>query len=31
LKIFSKWYSATVPIAADYLTSRRLAATKNPP
>jgi DNA-binding winged helix-turn-helix (wHTH) protein len=31
LKIFSKWYSATVPIAADYLTSRRSAATKNPP
>ena len=31
LKIFSKCYSATVPIAADYLTSRRSAATKNPP
>src|SRR5262245_10819628 len=30
LKIFSKWYNATALIAADYLTSRRSSATKNP-
>src|SRR5258708_2852635 len=30
LEIFPKWYGATVPIAADYLTRRRTAANHEP-